>query len=257
MGGGPQPGVSADGCSIEYGVEARRGSIVGNVMHTPDQGDVHFSLRVPGGYDGTPCALPVCLPGWGGERFQGAGADMAEEFAVSAAGRFDDMVVASAQLDDWGRTSAEQAVSLTQGLMGLYSVDPDRVYLIGYSGGGETGSIVMGMRPGLYAAFLCCSSRWDGDMSALVSAKTPVHLAVGEGDSYYGPGPPMEAYSELRSLYEGSGTDGGEIGRMLVLDAGDASYFAERGYADQHAGGQAFAHDDAVMGWLFGEHRRG
>lgn len=183
------------------------------------------------------------------------GADMAEEFAVAAAGYVDDIIVASVQLNDWGRVSAEQSIALTLGLIELYSVDPERVYLIGYSGGGETGSIVMGMRPGLFTAFLCCSTRWDGDMSVLVSAGIPVYMAVGESDSYYGSGPVEQAYSDLHGMYEASGMTAEEIDRVLVLDVKDASYFAERGCSDQHAGGQAFAHDASVMGWLFGEHR--
>ena len=28
----------------------------------------------------------------------------------------------------------------------------------------------------------------------------------------------------------------------------------ERGFHDQHSGGQAFAHEESVMGWLFGDH---
>lgn len=48
--------------------------------------------------------------------------------------------------------------------------------------------------------------------------------------------------------------DNEEINRLLVLDVKEDSYFTERGFRDQHAGGQAFAHDETVMGWLFGEH---
>ena len=37
-------------------------------------------------------------------------------------------------------------------------------------------------------------------------------------------------------------------------DIKDQKYFSDRGYTDQHGGGQAFAKDEAIMGWLFGEH---
>lgn len=67
--------------------------------------------------------------------------------------------------------------------MEAYNIDPDRVYLEGYSGGGETGSLVMGIRPELYTAFLMVSSQWDGDLEVLAAAKTPVYLATGEQDS--------------------------------------------------------------------------
>ena len=55
-----------------------------------------------------------------------------------------------------------------------------KVYLHGYSGGGETGSLVMAKRPELYTAFLCFATKWDGDMDALVKARTPVYLVTGE-----------------------------------------------------------------------------
>ncbi len=41
---------------------------------------------------------------------------------------------------------------------------------------------------------------------------------------------------------------------LSVLDVRPAAFFTERGFRDQHAGGQAFAHEASVMGWLFGEH---
>lgn len=37
------------------------------------------------------------------------------------------------------------------------------MYAEGYSGGGETLSRVMGMRPELFTAYLQCSSQWDGN----------------------------------------------------------------------------------------------
>ena len=36
------------------------------------------------------------------------------------------------------------------------------MYAEGYSGGGETMSRVMGLRPDLFTAYLQCSSQWDG-----------------------------------------------------------------------------------------------
>ena len=45
-----------------------------------------------------------------------------------------------------------------------------------------------------------------------------------------------------------------EIDKMIVLDVKPAEFFTERGFRDQHSGGQAFAHEKSVMGWLFGEH---
>ena len=122
------------------------------------------------------------------------------------------------------------------------------------SGGGETGSIVMGKSPGLYTAYLETSSQWDGDIQTLAAAKTPVYLVIGENDSYYGAEPMINAYNELYDIYKAQGLTKEEINRILVLDVREGEYFSERGYSDQHAGGQAFAHDSEIMGWLFGDH---
>ncbi len=43
-----------------------------------------------------------------------------------------------------------------------------------------------------------------------------------------------------------------EIGRLLVLDIKDADYFREGGAPNQHGGGNLFAGDPEIMGWLFG-----
>ena len=74
-------------------------------------------------------------------------------------------------MNDWGETSADQAIALTEYFLTRCNIDPEKVYLHGYSGG-ETGSLVMAKRPGFYTAFLCCATKWDGDMAALVNART-------------------------------------------------------------------------------------
>ena len=166
----------------------------------------------------------------------------------------DRMIVLSTQLNDWGETSAEHVIALTEYFLEHYNIDPDKVYLHGMSGGGETGSLVMGKRPDLYTAYLMTSSKWDGDPDVLAQSRTPVYMAIAENDSYYGYGSLKEVYAKLKTLYEKQGLSEEEIRRLLVLDVKEGSYFTERGFKDQHAGGQAFAHDKTVMGWLFGEH---
>ena len=111
----------------------------------------------------------------------------------------------------------------------------------------------MGMRPELYAAFLMVSSQWDGDLEILAAAKTPVYLATGEQDSYYGSDSMKEAYAKLHDLYEQQGLSDEEINELIVLDVKDQEYFSQRGHSDQHGGGMAFAKDEEVMGWLFGQ----
>lgn len=128
------------------------------------------------------------------------------------------------------------------------------VYLHGMSGGGETGSLVLGTKPELFTAYLATSSQWDGDLNILAQARTPVYFAIGEQDSYYGSESFIQAYNTLHELYVAQGLTEEEIGKLIVLDVKPAEFFTERGFRDQHSGEQAFAHEESVMGWLFGEH---
>lgn len=132
-------------------------------------------------------------------------------------------------------------------------VDPDRVYGEGYSGGGETMSRVMGKRPDLFTAYLQCSSRWDGSYEPVVQSRTPVYFVIGEDDEYYGSGPTREAYETLYSMYREEGMSDEEIQEVLVLDIKDADYFESQGVTAQHGGGNLFAADREIMGWLFGK----
>ena len=134
------------------------------------------------------------------------------------------------------------------------AVDPARVYLSGYSGGGETVSLVMGMQPKLFRRALHVSSQWDGDKGMLVDAQVPVRLSIGEADDYYGSGPAVQAAADIRARYEAAGLSSERIEELLVLDVKPASYFTDQGFVDQHGGGAAlFARDAEVMGWLFGK----
>lgn len=128
------------------------------------------------------------------------------------------------------------------------------VYLHGMSGGGETGSLVLGTKPELFTAYLATSSQWDGDLNILAQARMPVYFAIGEQDSYYGSESFIQAYNTLHELYVAQGLTEEEIGKLIVLDVKPAEFFTEHGFRDQHSGEQAFAHEESVMGWLFGEH---
>ena len=112
----------------------------------------------------------------------------------------------------------------------------------------------MGTKPELYTANLVTSSQRDGDLNVLAQARTPVYFAIGAQDSYYGSESFIAAYHTLRELYAAQGLTEEEIGRLIVLDVKPAEFFTERGFRDQHSGGQAFAHEKSAMGWLFGEH---
>lgn len=245
----PLPSKPSAPDAITLGTQTQRGFVNDNVYHS-ELGDIHYSSYIPDSYDGgEPYALFITLPGWEGLYFQGVGANMVEDFGPEAIQYNGKMIVLSPQLDDWGQNSADHTIALTEYFLEHYTT---KVYLHGMSGGGETGSLVMGKRPELYAAYLMTSSKWDGDLTVLAEAKTPVYLAIGEDDSYYGSGPLKSTYAELRGLYEKQGLAGEEIDRLVVLDVKEQSYFTQRGFQDQHAGGQAFAHDETIMGWLFG-----
>ncbi|MBQ1435319.1 MAG: prolyl oligopeptidase family serine peptidase, partial [Clostridia bacterium] len=215
---------------ITPGTKTALGFVNDNTLRLPGYGDIHFSIYIPKSYDGSEaCALFVTLPGYEGLYFQGAGANVAEDFGPEAVKYNDRMIILSPQLNDWGETSARETVALTEYFIAHYSIDPDKVYLHGYSSGGETGSIVMALRPELYTAYLMTSSKWDGDISALTRAKTPVYLAVGEDDSYYGSSPMKKAYEDIAAAYRGAGLTEEETERLVVLDVKDQAYFTAAG----------------------------
>lgn len=237
---------------VTEGTETYRGFQMDNILHAPE-GDIHYHIYVPETYDGSePYALFLTLPGYEGLYFQGMGQNLySENFAFEALNYNDHMIVVAPQLSDWGETSAEQTIALTEYLLGRYNIDQERVYAEGYSGGGETMSQVMGMRPDLFTAYLQCSSQWDGAYEPVVEARVPVYFVIGESDEYYGSGPSQEAYDSLRELYEQAGLSQAEIDQLLVLDIKDADYFRDGGAPNQHGGGNLFAQDPEIMGWLF------
>ena len=156
----PAPEPPEPGLEVTEGTETYRGFRMDNVLHAPE-GDIHYHIYIPDSYDGSEAyALFLTLPGYEGLYFQGVGENLySERFAFEALNYNDRMIVAAPQLGDWGDTSAEQAIALTEYLLGRYNIDRERVYAEGYSGGGETMSRVMGMRPELFTAYLQFSSQ--------------------------------------------------------------------------------------------------
>lgn len=239
---------------VTQGTTTYRGFQMDNVLHAPE-GDIHYHLYVPDSYDGSEAyALFLTLPGYEGLYFQGMGQNLYNEnFAFEALNYNDKMIVAAPQLSDWGETSAEQTIALTEYLLDAYNIDQEQVYAEGYSGGGETMSRVMGLRPDLFTAYLQCSSQWDGAYEPAVEARVPVYFVIGESDEYYGSEPSREAYDRLHELYTEAGLSEEEIAQLLVLDIKEAAYFTEGGAPNQHGGGNLFAQDPEIMGWLFGQ----
>ena len=176
---------------------------------------------------------------------------MLEDFGPEAIQYNNEMIVLSTQLNDWGETSARNSIALTEYFLDHFNIDPGKVYLHGMSGGGETGSLIMGMRPELYTAYLMTSSQWDGDLNRLAEAETPVYMAIGDNDSYYGSQSMINAAQQLRNIYAQKGYSEEEIDRLIILDVKPQEYFTAGGFTDQHMGGALFAHDESIMGWLF------
>lgn len=226
----------SDGLKATFGAKTYRGFVIDNLLQSDELGDIRFNLFVPASYDGSkPFALYMTLPGYEGLYFQGVAQNLkSEDFAFEAQKYNSEMIIVAPQLSDWGETSAEQ-----------------KVYANGFSGGGETMSIVVGKRPDLFTAYLHVSSQWDGDYEPVAKSRLPVYLAVGENDEYYGSGPTEVAYQKLYSLYAEQGLSKSDISKLLVLDIKPHDYFTEKGVQNEHAGGGLFAFDKDIMGWLF------
>ena len=246
---------SSKAYNVEQGTSKYRDFVLDNVLHSETEGDIHYNVYIPEDYDGTESyALFMTLPGYQGLYFQGVGQNvMTEEFGFMARDYIPKMIIVAPQLNDWQDTSARQTIALTEYFLDTYNIDRSRVYAEGYSGGGETMSRVMGMRPDLYTAYLQCSSQWDGNYTEVVKARVPVYFAIGEKDEYYGSEPSRNAYNAIHKLYEQEGLSNSEIDRLLVLDIKPTSYFSSEGISNQHGyGGYLFVRHKNIMGWLFG-----
>lgn len=143
-----------------------------------ESGTIHYSYQLPEGYHETGSyPMMVVMPGydmmWFGEDSSGANLDWQGFRCWSDLD--EEMIVVSAQLTDWGETSARQAIELTEHFLDDFALDAKRVYAAGYSAGGETMSRAVSMRPDLYAAYLHAASQWDGDLvrsQRMMSAST-------------------------------------------------------------------------------------
>lgn len=238
---------------VTAGTEEYRGFAVDYVFHSAGEGDIHYNVYIPESYDGSkPYALYVTLPGYEGLYFQGPAVNLkAEEFGFEAQKYNEEMIVVAPQLNDWGETSANQTIALTEYFLEQYNIDPDKVYANGYSGGAETMSLVLEKRPDLFCAYLHVSSQWDGAYEPVAKQRLPVYFAIGRNDEYYGSEPTKEAYDTLYEMYEQQGLTDAEIKGLLVLDIKEHDYFTERNASNEHGGGGLFAYDEEIMGWLF------
>lgn len=242
--------------NIEIGTTEQRGFIIDNVLHSQTQGDIHFASYYPEGYDKTKqYAIYFALPGWEGLYFQGVGVNMQEPFPYEAQKYNEDMIIISPQLDDWGEESANDTIELVEYFLNNVNIDKSKVYISGASGGGETLSIVLGKNPELFTSALFISSQWDGDLNVLANARTPLYIAIGENDSYYGSQKAKNAYNTLYELYKNQGLSDEQINDILVLDVKQHEYFTSQGMQDEHAGLGLFAYDENIMNWIFSKNK--
>lgn len=227
-----------------------RGFVVDEVLRVPELDDIHFSMRVPESYDGSSAyALYIHVPGGSGWYGQGVGANLESQFVFSAQNYVSDVILVTPQPVDYLNTTVDMVIALTEWALNEYNIDPQRVYLSGYSFGGETISLVMAKRPELYSRVLHMASRWDGSVGALVELGIPVMMVIGDDDEYYRVSDAERTYLGIRKKYEAKGFTDEEIDELVVLDVKTDDYFYANG-SQHEMGADLFAFDSEIMGWL-------
>ena len=219
-----------------------------NIYHSLNYGDIHYHSYIPNDYNSSKkYSLYISLPGYNGLYFQGIGANIYTEDFVFEARKYDsEMIIIAPQLNDWHITSANQTIALTEFLLEHYSIN--KVFINGYSGGGETLSLVLSIKPELYTAALHVASVWNGEIEPIINAKIPIYFVIGENDEYYGSERISNTYLEIVEAYKKEGLSDNEISELVVLDIKPASYFNGN---NQHGGIGKVSHDKQIMGWLF------
>lgn len=127
----------------------RQTGLVTEQILNSEIGEIHYSYYLPDNYsDSREYPMMVVMPGydmmWFGE--DSSGSNLNWNGFRCWMGLDEEMIVVSAQLTDWGETSAREAVELTEYFIDSFSVDTNRIYAAGYSAGGETMSRAVSMR---------------------------------------------------------------------------------------------------------------
>lgn len=219
-----------------------------------ETGTIHYSYYLPEDYNPDKSyPLMMAMPGydrmWFGEDSSGSNLDWPGFLCWTQLP--EEMIVVSAQLTDWGETSARQAVELTEYFIQHYTVDENRVYATGYSAGGETMSRAVAMWPDLYAAYLHGASQWDGDFTPVAENGVAVYIFMAENDEYYGSERAREAYNGLHQAYVDAGWTEEEIAGVLQLQVPDNAWFAERGITGNYHGGATVVYNqEDILEWV-------
>lgn len=220
------------------------------------EGTIHYSYYLPDGYDPDKAyPLIVSMPGydrmWFGE--DSAGSNMDWNGVQAWTKLSESVILVSAQLTDWGKTSARQANVLTQHMIDHFSVDTSRVYAAGYSAGGETMSQAVSLRPDLYAAYIHGGSQWDGTYDPIAENRIAVYIFMAQNDEYYGSQAARDAYQNLHAAYEKTGLSDSEIDQLLQLQIPDNAYFNRRGIYNYHGGGSVVFDDKSILNWVLNQ----
>lgn len=96
---------TSDSDKVTAGTDTYEGFLLDNVLHSDEEGDIHYNVYIPDSYDGSqPYALFFTLPGYQGLYFQGVGSNvMTEGFGFAAQEYNPEMIIVAPQLDDWER----------------------------------------------------------------------------------------------------------------------------------------------------------
>lgn len=231
-------------------VQTVQTGIIAEQILNGEEGEIHYSYYLPDDYgSGKSYPLVMTMPGydrmWFGEQSSGSNLDWNGFLTWT---RLDeDMIVVSAQLTDWGETSARQAVELTEYFAENFSVNTDRIYAAGYSAGGETMSRAVSMRPDLYAAYLHGASQWDGDFDPVAENGVFVYIYMAENDEYYGSQKARDAYNGLHDAYLKAGVYEDNMNDFIRLDIPDDDYFNSRGIYNYHGGGNIVFDNEDIL----------
>lgn len=222
------------------------------------EGLIHYSYYLPDDYDPTrKYPMMVVMPGynmmWFGESSSGSNLDWTGFTSWTNLGQ--DMIVVSAQLTDWGDTSARQAIALTEYFINHFAVDTARIYAAGYSAGGETMSRAVAMRPDLYAAYLHGASQWDGGFAPIAENGVAVYIYMAQGDEYYGVQKARDAYNGLHDAYAAAGWTDEQIDTVLQMQTPDNAFFDAQGLRVYHAAANVVFDDADILNWIISKHK--
>lgn len=243
---------------VETSAPAIQTGLIREQVLESEEGTIHYSFFLPENYDSSKTyPLVMTMPGydrmWFGE--DSSGTNLSWNGFTAWTELDEEIIVVSAQLTDWGETSARQAISLTEYFIENFAVNENRVYAAGYSAGGETMSRAVALRPDLYAAYLHGGSQWDGDYAPAAENSVAVYIFMAENDEYYGSGKARDAYNNLHEAYLEAGYTEEQIDKVLQVEIPDNAYFNNMGIYNYHGGGSVVFDDREVLHWILSQEK--